>query len=127
MSPETTLREAAERMNALDVGVLPVCESERLVGVLTDRDITVRATADGLDPFATQVGEVMSRDELITCFEDDDVNAATQKMRNKRIRRLPILNRDRRLVGILSLGDVAVNQGDQTESAETLKEISRPS
>jgi CBS domain-containing protein len=127
VSPETTLRDAAERMNSLDVGVLPVCDNDRLVGVITDRDITVRATADGLDPFATQVGEVMSKDELITCREDEDVEAATQKMRDKRVRRLPVLSEDRRLVGIFSLGDVAVDQGDLAESAETLKEISRPS
>jgi len=127
VSPETTLRDAAERMSSLDVGVLPVCDNDRLVGVITDRDITVRATADGLDPFATQVGEVMSKDELITCEEDEDVEAATQRMRDKRIRRLPVLAADRRLVGILALGDVAVNEGNPVESAQTLKEISRPS
>ena len=127
VSPETTLRDAAERMNSLDVGVLPVCENDRLVGMITDRDITVRATADGLDPFATQVGEVMSKDELITCGEDEDVEAATRMMRDKRVRRLPVLGDDRRLVGILALGDVAVDQGDSNEAAETLKEISRPS
>lgn len=127
VSPETTLRDAAERMNALDVGVLPVCDKDRLVGVITDRDITVRATADGLDPFATQVGEVMSKDELITCFEDEEVDAATQKMRDKRVRRLPVLNADRRLVGILALGDIAVDQPDEGAAAQTLKAVSRPS
>jgi CBS domain-containing protein len=127
VSPETTLRDAAERMSHLDVGVLPVCDNDRLVGVITDRDITVRATADGLDPFATQVGEVMSKDELITCFEEEDVEVATRKMRDKQVRRLPVLNDERRLVGILALGDVAVDHGDRGESAETLKEISRPS
>src|SRR4051812_3939123 len=79
VSPETTLRDAAERMSSLDVGVLPVCHKDCLVGMITDRDITVRATADGLDPFATQVGEVMSKDELITCCEDEEVEVATQK------------------------------------------------
>jgi CBS domain-containing protein len=127
VSPETTLRDAAERMNSLDIGVLPVCDKDRLVGMITDRDITVRATADGLDPFATQVGEVMSKDELITCCEDEEVEEATQKMRDKRVRRLPVLSEDHRLVGILALGDIAVDQGDPAEPAETLKEISRPS
>ena len=127
VSPETTLRDAAERMSSLDVGVLPVCDKDRLVGVITDRDITIRATADGLDPFATQVGEVMSKDELITCFEDEEVESATRMMRDKQVRRLPVLAEDRRLVGILALGDVAVDQGDRGEAAETLKEISRPS
>ena len=127
VSPETTLRDAAERMNARDVGVLPVCDNDRLVGVITDRDITVRATADGLDPFATQVGEVMSKDDLITCSEEEDVEDATQKMRDKQVRRLPVLNKDRRLVGILALGDVAVDQADVRVSSETLKAVSRPS
>ena len=127
VSPETTLRDAAERMSSLDVGVLPVCDKDRLVGVITDRDITVRATADGLDPFATQVGEVMSKDELITCFEDEEVESATRMMRDKQVRRLPVIAEDRRLVGILTLGDVAVDRGDPGEAAETLKEISRPS
>lgn len=128
VSPETTLRDAAERMNTLDVGVLPVCEKDQLVGVITDRDITVRATADGLDPFATQVGEVMSKDGLITCSEDEDVEAAAQMMREKQVRRLPVLDHDRRLVGILALGDVAMNHhGDPDVSSETLKAVSRPS
>jgi CBS domain-containing protein len=127
VSPETTLRDAAERMQSLDVGVLPVCADDRLVGVITDRDITVRATADGLDPFATQVGEIMSKDDLITCGEDEDVEDAARKMRDKQVRRLPVLNQEHRLVGILSLGDVAVDEGNPRVSAETLKEISRPS
>jgi CBS domain-containing protein len=127
VSPETTLRDAAERMHSLDVGVLPVCDTDRLVGVITDRDITVRATADGLDPFATQVGEIMSKDDLITCSEDEEVEAATQLMRDKQVRRLPVLNAERRLVGILALGDVAVDRENEADSSKTLKEISRPS
>jgi CBS domain-containing protein len=127
VSPETTLRDAAERMSSLDVGVLPVCENDRLVGMITDRDITVRATADGLDPFATQVGEVMSKDELITCGEDDDIETATRRMRESHVRRLPVLADDRRLVGILALADLAVDGGNAKDSAETLEEISRPS
>jgi CBS domain-containing protein len=127
VSPETTLRDAAERMHSLDVGVLPVCDKDRLVGVITDRDITVRATADGLDPFATQVGEIMSKDDLITCSEDEEIEAVAQKMRDKQVRRLPVLNQERRLVGIIALGDVAVDQGDRRESAEALTAISRPS
>jgi CBS domain-containing protein len=127
VSPETTLRDAAELMHSLDVGVLPVCDTDRLVGVITDRDITVRATADGLDPFATQVGEIMSKDDLITCSEDEEVEEATQKMRDKQVRRLPVLNAEHHLVGILALGDVAVDQGDEAESSGTLTEISRPS
>ena len=127
VSPETTLRDAAERMNALDVGALPVCEKDRLVGVITDRDITVRATADGLDPFATQVGEVMSKDDLITCSEDEDVEEAARKMKERQVRRLPVLDQERRLVGILSLGDVAVDHDDIGVSGDVLTGVSRPS
>jgi CBS domain-containing protein len=127
VSPETTLRDAAERMHSLDVGVLPVCKDDCLVGVITDRDITVRATADGLDPFATQVGEIMSKDDLITCGEDEDVDEAARMMRDRQVRRLPVLNQEHRLVGILSLGDVAIDEANPQVSAGTLKEISRPS
>ena len=126
VAPESTLRDAAERMNALDVGVLPVCANDRLVGVVTDRDITVRATAEGLDPFATQVVDIMSKDDLITCFEDQDVEEAARIMSDKQVRRLPVLSHDRRLVGIVSLGDLALDTGDPRGSGETLKEISRP-
>ena len=126
VAPESTLRDAAERMNALDVGVLPVCANDRLVGVVTDRDITVRATAEGLDPFATQVVDIMSKDDLITCFEDQDVEEAARIMSDKQVRRLPVLSHDRRLVGIVSLGDLALDTADPRGSGETLKEISRP-
>ncbi len=126
VSPETTLRDAAERMHQLDVGVLPVCEMDRLVGVITDRDITVRATADGLDPFATQVGEVMSRENLIICSEDEDVEVATQRMREHQVRRLPVLDRDQRFVGILTLRDVAVPLENGETSTATLKPVSQP-
>lgn len=126
VSPETTLRDAAERMQSLDVGVLPVCDNDRLVGVITDRDITVRATADGLDPFATQVGEVMSRNDLIVCLYDEDIEEATQKMRDHQIRRLPVLDRDHRLVGILALEDLALTPEKSDSSTETLKAVSRP-
>ncbi len=127
VAPETTLRDAAERMQALDVGVLPVCADDRLVGVITDRDITVRATADGLDPFATQVGEIMSKDDLITCREDEDVEDAARTMRDKQVRRLPVLNQEHRLVGMLSLGDIAVDAENADVPSQTLKEVSRPS
>ena len=126
VAPESTLRDAAERMNALDVGVLPVCANDRLVGVVTDRDITVRATAEGLDPFATQVVDIMSKDDLITCFEDQDVEEAARIMSDKQVRRLPVLSHDRRLVGIVSLGDLALDTGDPRGSGETLKESSQP-
>ena len=108
--PDATLEEAAKKMKSLDIGPLPVCDGEKLVGILTDRDITVRATAEGRDPKQTKVQEVMSK-ELIYCVEDQDVEEATKLMQSKQIRRVPILNRDKRLVGILSLGDLPWHDG----------------
>jgi CBS domain-containing protein len=108
--PDATLEEAAKKMKSLDIGPLPVCDGEKLVGILTDRDITVRATAEGRDPKQTKVQEVMSK-ELIYCVEDQDVEEATKLMQSKQIRRVPILNRDKRLVGILSLEDLPWHDG----------------
>jgi CBS domain-containing protein len=123
--PDTTLQEAAERMKDLDVGPLPVCQEDRLVGMLTDRDITVRSTAEGWDPWTTRAGEVMTP-EVFYCFEDDDVQAAARLMRQRQVRRLPVLNHDKRLVGIVSLGDLAVETGDEGLSGKTLEQVSQP-
>ena len=123
--PESTLQQAAERMKALDVGPLPVCENDRLVGMLTDRDITIRATAEGWNPKAAPVRDAMTR-EVITCFEDQDVREAARLMKEKQIRRLPVLNRAKRLVGIVSLGDLAVETADDRLAGETLHQISMP-
>ena len=105
--PDATLREAAQKMKTLDVGPVPVCDGDRLQGMLTDRDITIRATAEGRDPNTTRVREVMTPD-VVYCFEDQDVVEAARMMEERQIRRLVILNRDKRLVGIVSLGDLAV-------------------
>jgi CBS domain-containing protein len=124
--PNATLEEAAERMDALNVGPLPVCDGDRLVGMLTDRDITVRATAAGRDPKTTRVREVMTQD-VVYAFEDQDVREATRLMEEKQIRRLVVLDRDKRLVGIVSLGDLAVETGDDRTTGEVLERISTPS
>jgi len=123
--PETTLQEAAETMRRLDVGPLPVCDGDRLVGMLTDRDITVRAVAEGCDPTTTPVREAMTP-EIIHCFEDQDVQEAARLMAQYQIRRLPILNRNKRLVGMVSLGDLAVSTGDQRRVGEVLEHVSEP-
>ncbi|HEY3198298.1 MAG TPA: CBS domain-containing protein [Nitrospirales bacterium] len=123
--PDATLEEAAKKMKALDIGPLPVCDGEKLVGVLTDRDITVRATAEGRDPKQTTVREVMSQ-ELITIVEDQDVEEAAKLMQSKQIRRVPVLSRDKRLVGILSLGDLAQRTQDSKLAGKTLEEVSTP-
>jgi CBS domain-containing protein/sporulation protein YlmC with PRC-barrel domain len=124
--PEATLREAAQKMVGLDVGPLPVCKGDELVGMLTDRDITVRATAEGRDPKTTRVYEVMTP-EIIFTYEDEDVSDAAQLMTEHQIRRLVVLNRDKRLVGIVSLGDLAVHTGDVQQAGQTLEGVSDPS
>ena len=125
IAPEATIREAAEKMKDLDVGPLPVCDGERLVGMLTDRDIVVRAVALGRDPATTAVEDAMSP-EVVYCFDDDDSTDAAQLMQEHQIRRLPIVNRERRLVGIVSLGDLAVETRDEQLAGKTVREVSEP-
>lgn len=122
--PDQTIREAAHLMAELDIGALPVEETDRLVGIITDRDIAVRAVAEGRGP-DTPVREVMSSD-IKYCYEDQSIDEVTQNMGELRIRRLPVVNRDKRLVGILSLGDLAVDESAQDEAGEALGGISRP-
>ena len=125
--PDATLREAAQKMKTLDVGPVPVCDGERLQGMLTDRDITIRATAEGRDPNTTRVRDVMTPD-MVYCFEDQDVREAARIMEERQIRRLVVLNRDKRLVGIVSLGDLATQTSDEeldsSELSETLSGVS---
>jgi len=123
-SPDETLRKAAKRMAELDVGALPVSENDRLVGMVTDRDIAVRGIAEGRGPKA-KVREVMTPD-IKYCFEDQDVDEIAANMADIQLRRLPVVDRDKRLVGILSLGDIATS-GDPDKATEALSGISRPS
>jgi CBS domain-containing protein len=125
ISPEATLQDAAKKMQRFDIGPLPVCDGERLVGMLTDRDITVRAVAEGCDPTTTTVRQVMTV-ELVYGFEEQDVQDGTRLMEQYQIRRLPVLNRDKRLVGIVSLGDLAVSPGNQPLAGEVLEQVSEP-
>lgn len=105
VSPGQTIRDAARLMADCDIGALPVGQNDRLVGVITDRDIATRAVATGRGPDA-RIEEVMSG-EVMYCFDDDDVDAVAANMGRIQLRRLPVVNRDKRLVGIVSLGDVA--------------------
>jgi CBS domain-containing protein len=124
VKPDQPISEAARLMAELDIGALPVEENDRLVGMITDRDIAVRAVGAGRGP-DTAVREVMSR-EIKYCFEDQSVDEVTQNMGELRIRRLPVLTRDKRLIGILSLGDLAIDEGARDEAGEALGGISRP-
>ena len=123
--PNATVAEAAEKMRMLNVGVIPVCDGERLVGMLTDRDIVVRVIADQRDPKRTTVTEAMTSG-VTYCFEDENVQKAARVMVERQIRRLPVLNRDKRLVGIVSLGDLAVQTEDSQLSGEVLEYVSEP-
>jgi CBS domain-containing protein len=123
---EATLKDAAQKMKSLDVGLIPVCDGNKLAGMLTDRDITVRATAEGLNPTKTKVADIMSP-EVACCFEDENIEEAVRVMQYMQVRRLPIMGRDNRLVGIVSLGDLAVHTDDQFLAGEALKEVSEPS
>lgn len=125
VKPDSILQEAAAKMKSLDVGMLPVCDGDRLVGMLTDRDITVRATAEGHDPGKTRVRDVMTPD-VICCFEDQSVQEAAKLMEERQIRRLPVLSKDKRLIGIVSLGDLAVHAGDENLAGRTVQQVSEP-
>jgi CBS domain-containing protein len=106
-APAAALKDAAKKMAALDVGLLPVCEHGRVIGALTDHDITVRAAAKGRDPKKTKVAEVMTRD-VVTCFEDEDIFEAVRVMADKQLRRLIVVDRNHRLVGVVSLSDLVL-------------------
>jgi CBS domain-containing protein len=123
--PDASLKEAAEKMSRLEIGPLPVCDGERLVGMLTDRDITIRATAQGRDPNTTKVRDAMTS-AVVYCFEDQEVEIAAQMMEMRQIRRVPVLTRDKRLVGIVSLGDLSVETQDQQLAGQTLEGVSEP-
>ena len=125
IAPKRSIQEAAEQMRSLDVGVLPVCDGDRLVGILTDRDLAVRAVADGRDPKSTPIEEIMTR-QVVYCFEDQDIEEAERVMEKNQIRRLPVLDRDKRIVGIVSLGDLAV-KNDENRAGVTLERVSEHS
>jgi CBS domain-containing protein len=122
VNPDQSIIDAARLMADCDCGVLPVAENDRLVGMITDRDLVVRALAEGKTG-DTKIKDVMSA-EVKYCFDDEDVDDVAQNMGDLQIRRLPVLNRDKRLVGIVSLGDIAVIE--ETSAADALSEISEP-
>jgi CBS domain-containing protein len=123
LTPDESLQEAALKMRDFGVGPLPVCENAAVVGMLTDRDITIRAVAEGRDPESTRVRDVMSG-ELICCFDDQDIDVAARLMKAQNIRRVVVLNRDKRLVGIVSLGDLAVEAPSPERAGEILQGVS---
>jgi CBS domain-containing protein len=123
VSPEQEIRDAARLMAELDVGALPVAENDRLVGMITDRDIAVRAVAEGLPP-DTPISEIMSR-EVLYCFEDQRLDDVTRNMGDVQVRRLPVVNRDKRLVGIVSFADLARSE-QPTTVGRAVSHVSEP-
>jgi len=124
ISPDATIAEAAKRMSDGDFGMMPVGENDKMIGAISDRDIAVRGVAAGLDGKA-KVREVMS-DHICWAYEDEPVARAAEIMSTNQVRRLPIVNRDKRLVGILALGDIATDRGQKKPAAEVLSRVSEP-
>ena len=125
VSPDATAEDAAAIMKTLDIGVLPVSDEQGLVGILTDRDLVVRVMAATRDPKAMLVGEAMTP-SVVYCFEDDDIEHAATVMAGQQIRRLPVLDKNRKLVGIVSMGDIAVHGRDPQLTGKVLEDVSQP-
>jgi len=123
ISPQTTLKQAAEKMRDQDIGFLPVGENDRLVGAITDRDIVVRGIANGIEDVNASVKDVMT-DEIRYCFENDELDKVADMMSKLQIRRLVVLNDNKRITGIISLGDVATKSQDSKLTGNVTKEIS---
>ena len=124
ITPEETIQTVARCMHSGDFGMLPVIENDRMIGVITDRDIAVRAVAEGKD-CGTRVRDVMSK-EMICAHENEMVASAMRLMSEHQVRRLPIVNADKKIVGIVALGDLARVKDDVTVAGETLAQISKP-
>jgi len=122
--PDDTLQTAAEKMRDRDIGFLPVCDGDRLIGVLTDRDLITRAFAEGMESKA-MLGRDLVTSPAIYCFDDHSVDEAAKLMHDNQIRRLVILSRDKRMVGVVSLGDLAISADDKL-SGELLQSVSEP-
>ncbi len=125
LAPTDPVRRAAQNMDELNVGSIPVCDGKKLVGMVTDRDITLRGVAAGLDLETTPLSDIMSKD-VQWCYEDQALAEVMATMAESQIRRLPVVNRDKHLVGIFSLGDIATKT-DSSKVASVLQDISEPS
>jgi CBS domain-containing protein len=123
--PDSSLKDAAQKMRIRDIGFLPVCDGDRVLGVVTDRDIILRATAEGTDP-NTSIGQQYVTSPAVYCFDDQDVEDAAKLMEDHQIRRVIVLSRENdRLVGVVSLGDIATS-GTPKTSAKVLESVSEP-
>ena len=125
VSPSDSLQMVAQKMAEIDSGIMPVGEKDRLVGIVTDRDIVLRAVAKGKTPGKSTARDVMSPD-IKYCYEDETLENAARNMSTLQVKRLPVLNREKRLVGIVSLGDLAMEPKADEQSKDALVGISQP-
>lgn len=125
-TPQTTIKEAAQKMRNGDFGSLPVGENDRLVGMVTDRDIVIRAVSEGKDPNSTTVQECMTK-QILYCYEDQTLEEVAENLGDNQIRRIPVLSREKRLVGIVALGDIATSHVSPKKVEETLSHICQKS
>jgi CBS domain-containing protein len=123
--PTSTIAEAARLMSEHDIGMLPVCEQDRLIGTVTDRDLVVRGLAHGADPNQSTIRDVMTS-EVVSCFDSQSIDDVCRVMGEKQIRRIPIVSDDMRLVGIVALGDIVVRTGSELRGGATLEQVSQP-
>lgn len=123
LPPTATLKQAAAQMQKYDFGFIPVGENDRLIGAVTDRDITIRAVAQGKDPSKTTLKEVMTKN-INYCFETDDLTKVAKKMEDLQVRRLVVLNKNKRMTGILSLGDIATKCKNEKLCSEITEAVS---
>ncbi|HLH31277.1 MAG TPA: CBS domain-containing protein [Terriglobia bacterium] len=121
VSPDTGINEIADKMKTLDVGFLAVCENDRIAGTVTDRDVVIRGIAGGRDIKSMKASDIMTKD-VHWCFENDDIKDVSEKMRDKEVRRMLILNQSKRLVGVVSIGDIS--KVEEKESGKILKDTS---
>ena len=122
--PDASLQEASQKMRSFDIGFLPVCEKSRCIGVITDRDIIIRAIADGRNPQATPVRAVMTT-QVIHCSEDEEVRTAAKTMEENQVRRILVLDENEHPIGVCSIGDLTLNLDDLSLASEVLHEVSK--
>jgi CBS domain-containing protein len=122
-TPGQSIREVAQIMDEIEAGIMPVGENDRLVGMISDRDIAIRAVAQGKGP-DTPVRDVMSTEQVLYCYEDEELDHVAKNMASQQVRRLPVVNREKRLVGIVSLGNIAQNEG--RAAGKAVKGVTRP-
>ena len=125
LGPETSLRDIAAKMKEIDAGSIPICDKDRLVGMVTDRDIVIKTLGSDRDPDAVKAGDVMTS-PIVYCFEDQPIEEVARIMEVKQVRRIVALTREKRLAGIISLGDISLKGGSNEVSEEILEQVSKP-